>query len=431
MDTLPLPPRPNVEQYRKRAKDLVAVAKSGDASAIRTWAGDWLRALAKLTGTEITPFVQDSFDRAVDTIASRVLEKVADGTLSLAGAQFLIAQAHGYPNWSEFVAHIEGPQDAKGKLFDEAADAVVEGDIAKLRTLVRDHPELIQARSSRVHRVTLLHYVAANGVEDFRQKTPPNAVEIARLLLDRGAEVDAIAETYGGGKGQTTMNLLVSSTHPHEAGLQSKLAELLLDYGAAINGLDDDGSPIVTALGFWYGDTAETLAHRGARLDNPIVAAAVGRLELVKRMVIDKETLSREVRFHETLWYTFPRDPKTHIEWAAAEAAQFRRHDIVDYLLGIGVSPLAKDGDDMTLLHWAGATGNVPLIERLVKSGASLEAKNKWGGTVLDSTAHSVYHSPAPGVDYLTTMRALIAAGADARVLRAYPPGNRVIDTLR
>jgi hypothetical protein len=28
-DALPLPPRPNLEQYKKRAKDLVKICKSG------------------------------------------------------------------------------------------------------------------------------------------------------------------------------------------------------------------------------------------------------------------------------------------------------------------------------------------------------------------------------------------------------------------
>jgi hypothetical protein len=37
----------------------------------------------------------------------------------------------------------------------------------------------------------LLIYVGANGVEDERQRTPANVVEIAQMLLD--AEVDAEA----------------------------------------------------------------------------------------------------------------------------------------------------------------------------------------------------------------------------------------------
>jgi hypothetical protein len=67
-------------------------------------------------------------------------------------------------------------------------------------------------------------------------------------VLEAGAEVDALTETYGGGPYQTTMNLLVSSAHPAGAGLQSQLAETLLDFGAAINGLDGKGSPLMTAL---------------------------------------------------------------------------------------------------------------------------------------------------------------------------------------
>jgi hypothetical protein len=210
------------------------------------------------------------------------------------------------------------------------------------------------------------------------------------------------------------MNLLVSSTHPHEAGLQSKLAELLLDYGAAVNGLENDGSPIMTALGFWYGDTAETLARRGARLDNAVVAAAVGRLDVVQRMVIDPETLSSAVKIFDTVWYEVPRDPRAHIEMAFAKAVHFQRREVIEYFLEIGVSPRAKDKDDMTVLHWAGATGNLELIARLVRLGAPLDAENQWGGTVLSSTAHFAEHSPIPGVDYRATMDALIAAGGGA-----------------
>ena len=58
---------------------------------------------------------------------------------------------------------------------------------------LRRDPDLVRARSSRVccfdppvHRATLLHYVAANGVERHRQKTPSNAVEIARRCSSPG-----------------------------------------------------------------------------------------------------------------------------------------------------------------------------------------------------------------------------------------------------
>ena len=287
MDTLPLPPRPNLEQYKKRAKDLVTAARSTNQNAVREWAKDWLQALAELHGITLSPFIQASFDRAIDAIEARVREK-ADGSdakgarFTLANAQFLIASAHGFENWAEFANHLEritsgSRRDPKGQEFEAAVDAVVTGDTATLDSLIRQQPDLVRERSARKHRATLLHYVAANGVEDFRQKTPPNAVAVAKLLLEAGADVDAVANTYGGGKAQTTMNLLVSSTHPADAGLQAALVETLLDFGAAIDGLEDDSSPLMTALAFGYGEAAEVLARRGARIDNIIVAAAVGR----------------------------------------------------------------------------------------------------------------------------------------------------------
>jgi hypothetical protein len=51
--------------------------------------------------------------------------------------------------------------------------------LGALESLLRGNPELVRARSPRitdsdppVHRSTLLHYIAANGVEGYRQKIP-------------------------------------------------------------------------------------------------------------------------------------------------------------------------------------------------------------------------------------------------------------------
>ncbi|MBV8903796.1 MAG: ankyrin repeat domain-containing protein, partial [Acidobacteriia bacterium] len=67
-------------------------------------------------------------------------------------------------------------------MFDAAVEAVISGNQLGLEAMLRSHPELIRARSAQPPQATLLHYIAANGVEDSRQKTPPNAVAIAKLL---------------------------------------------------------------------------------------------------------------------------------------------------------------------------------------------------------------------------------------------------------
>jgi ankyrin repeat protein len=411
MDTLPLPPRPDLEQYRTRAKELVAAAGSDDSEAVRAWARAWLAAIARLEGFPRTPFVHDSLERAVEMVDRHV---AAAPRLALADAQFLIARAHGFASWGEFARHVERVR-AGGDPFEAAADAVVTGDLDTLESLLRAHGGLTAARSARVHRATLLHSIAANGVEDFRQRTPPNAVAVARALLEAGAAVDALADTYGGGPAQTTLNLLVSSAHPAEAGLQSELAELLLDFGAAIDGLEDDSSPLMTALAFGYGGAAETLARRGARIDNVVAAAALGREDIVRRFVVDGSTLAPEARVVRTEWLRIPPDGASHVRVALAWAAKYGRLPVVRLLLDRGADPAGADHDGMTPLHWAAAHGRLDVVEELLRRGAPLEVENVWDATVLSSTAFFATRVPLPGVDYPAVLERLLAAGADAR----------------
>jgi ankyrin repeat protein len=348
----------------------------------------------------------------------------------LADAQYLVAEAHGYESWRAFAQHVE-EAEGKRKPHDDlelAADAVVNGDLATLESLVRKNPELIRARSRRVHRATLLHYVAANGVEDFRQRTPKNAVAIARFLLEAGSEVDAVAETYDGGHWQTTMNLLVSNAHPAGAGLMPALVDVLVDYGAATNGVGDDESPMMTALDFGYGDAAETLAKRGARVDNVVTAAALGRLDLVRRFVLDKRALAPGVPLVAPRWRNLPDDPTQHIELALVWACKFARADVAEFMLDIGVDPASKDGYDMTPLHWSAPNGMIGVVRRLLSLGAPLEALNRWEGTVLGSTIHFAIHMPIKGVDYPAMLEMLIAAGANVNA--AYPSGDERTDAL-
>ena len=432
MDTLPLPPRPSLEQYRKRAKGLVDAAHSRDPDAVKRWASEWVHSLVKVLDVAPSPFVQSSIDRAVAHIEERVREQRAQNAdaFTLADAQHLIAEAHSFEHWAAFVRHLEMLSGGRERDddFETAADAVVNGDLDTLRSLVEREPELIHAHSSRIHHATLLHYVAANGVEDFRQKTPPNAVAIARFLLEAGAEVDALADTYGGDWWQTTMNLLVSSTHPADAGLQPALVDVLADFGAALNGLADDESPLLTALEFGYIDAAEALVRRGARVGNVITAAAMGRLDLVRRFVIDTDTLRPDVPLIAPHWQKVPNEAKVHIERALVWACKFARADVAEFFLGLGVDPMATDGVQMTPLHWAAGNGLIGLVKDLLARGASLEAMNTWEGTVLSSTAHFAIHFPVRGVDYPALLEMLIAAGADPRA--AYPSGSESIDEL-
>src|SRR5262247_588671 len=237
-DALPLPPHPNLEQYKKLAKDLQRACKSNAPGEIRDWAARWAETIARLQGLEITPEVRRQIDFESERMEhqwnkfKQKNERAARCTL--ASAQFFVARGHGFASWPKFARHIEGLARANSPVstFEAAVDAIVNGDLAGLEKLLSEHPELTRARSTREHRSTLLHYVSANGVEDFRQKTPKNIVEIANLLLDAGADVDAESDAYGG---CTTLGLVATSVHPEQAGVQIDLLRTLIDRGASLH----------------------------------------------------------------------------------------------------------------------------------------------------------------------------------------------------
>jgi ankyrin repeat protein len=252
-------------------------------------------------------------------------------------------------------------------LFERAADAVVDGDVTTLAALLAKQPALATARSERVtdrdppvHRATLLHYVAANGVEDVRQRSPQNAVEVARLLLDAGADANALADMYGGQC--STLSMLVSSTPPARAGVQVPLIDVLADFGASVESTGEGhwSSPLVTALVFGFRDAAEALVRRGARVDSLAAAAGLGRLETVVAMLPAASPDDRHRAF--------------------ALASQLGHVDIVRALLDAGEEPDRFHPPGMhahaTPLHHAALGGHDAVVRLLVERGARVDLED-------------------------------------------------------
>ena len=162
---------------------------------------------------------------------------------------------------------------------------------------------------------------------------------------------------------KTTLNLLVSSVHPAEAGLQPALVDTLLDFGAAIDGLEDDGSPLMTALAFGHVAAAEALARRGARIDNVIAAAALGRVDRVRSLLAGDGGVSPSLV--DLYWLGLSSDPSSHVGRAFVWACAYDRTAVVELLLAHGVDPAATDNHGMTGLDWATANGHVEVVELL------------------------------------------------------------------
>lgn len=356
----PLPFRAALPEYQRQAESLLDAWNARDPAAIQTV---WQKHPRFL-------------DEKIPWLPKRLPEaEVRSVALTLPDAQLAMARWYDFADWSRLAEHVAAvtQEGSPVSRFEAAVEAVIGGGTETLSSLLRAHPNLVEARSTRVthfdppvHRATLLHYVAANGVEGYRQKTPPNAVDVAKLLLGAGAEVDALADMYGGG--HTTMSMLVSSCHPANAGVQVALVNTLLDFGAAIEGrgAGEWTSPLMTALAFGYGDVAEALVRRGARVDNVAAAAGLGRVADVRRLLPGASSEQR----HR----------------AVALAAQHGHVEVLRLLLDAGEDPNRYNPKGnhahSTPLHQAALAGHDGVVRLLVERGARLDIKD----TIYQST---------------------------------------------
>lgn len=516
MDTRILPSRPNLEQYKKQAKELVKRRKAGDEETLRRirlhhprFAALADRALIEaafaLADAQFVIAREHGFDSwpkfarqigaaaseptpaALWSAAERAVIAGDEPTLARllrdqprffshgrapayvprgpfpdytgADARAIILREQQFEQWAAFEAFTDARRDPHSGVsrFEAAADAIVTGDEAALDALLTAHPALIRARSTRMHHATLLHYVGANGIEGFRQKTPANAVRITERLLAAGAEVDATADMYGGSR---TLGLVATSIHPMLAGLQDELIALLLEHGAMLDGRkrrarrdsgsDSDSGPVAESnaasetvaaaaaaqeaegeqgtrtgpqsesesesgsrsgivnacLANGRGAAAELLAARGAQLDLE-GAAGVGRLDLVASFFDEQGRLQAGATQAQMI---------AGFTWAC----EFGRAPIVDFLLARGVDVnmrVAHHGQ--TGLHWAAGGGHAETVACLLAHGATVDARDEtWDATPLAWALNSWHEArsstpPDRHADrYYDTVARLVSAGA-------------------
>jgi hypothetical protein len=384
-DAIAIPGAPALAPFEQHAADLIAAARRGAADAFRAWAPRW-------TG------------HPTESIERFARESMTRGEPTLADAQLVVARLHGFASWALLSMHMEGLADPRSLIahFETAADAIVGGDAATLQRLLREQPALVRARSTREHAATLLHYVAANGVENYRQKTPPNIVSIAAMLMDAGAEVDAEASIYDGRC--TTLGLAATSVHPEAAGVQPALMQALLDRGAAVDhpsGVGRDHAFVNGCLANGRPAAAAYLAARGARVDLA-GAAGLGRLDLVAPFF--------EGERGRTMAPT-PEQLHAAVGWACA----YGHIAVVEFLLDRGVAAgAAIEPGGRTSLHAAALGGHADIVRLLLDRRAAVDTiERTYQGTPLDWALHGwSTRTDGERATYYEVVALLVAAGA-------------------
>jgi ankyrin repeat protein len=397
-EALPLTPRPNLEHYRKLAKDLVKACRSGEATGIRAWASRWIDRLATLQRRPKTLQTADDTGAIAGRVEAFARKQFTGNKCSLTTAQFVIARTHGFASWPKFASHLKSLQDRTSTVaaFEAAALAVVSGDTGTLRRLLRAHPRLVHARSTREHGATLLHYVSANGVEGYRQLSPKNSGEIAEMLIGAGADVNATTDVYQGKC--TALGLVATSSPPSAAGVQREVIDVLLKHGARMDlrgSVGHDGLLVHGCLANGQPEAAEYLANRGAPLDLES-AAGLGRVDDVKGLMA--------------------RASRQEVIAAFSLACAYGRAPVIDYFVahsGIDVdTELKSHGDGHTGLHVAAFHGQLEAVRSLLKHGANIDAIDKTWNTPPLTWALTGWQRSGHRGRYHEIVAQLVAVGA-------------------
>ncbi|HEX7064532.1 MAG TPA: ankyrin repeat domain-containing protein [Bacillales bacterium] len=256
------------------------------------------------------------------------------------------------------------PQDHRlAGVYSAAFRAVKTGDSEALTNLLGENPDLANARSLQGR--TLLNHLC-DWPGHF-----PNEVEIGRVLINAGADINARA--IDPNKGETSLQWAVSSN-------DVAMVEFLIESGASVNGLDGDFRPLAQALFYGCREVAEALVTQGATV-NLEFAAGLGRNDQIPDFFDSDQRLLPHASSHTApINNPIPtQQPEDELlDQALIYAVINDRVKAADYLLDYGADINAMPSGFHFLgtpLHWAAGGGCLSMAEFLILRGANIHAE--------------------------------------------------------
>jgi ankyrin repeat protein len=302
-------------------------------------------------------------------------EVIRGAAFDLDAARLVYARQHGFRTWAEFARRVAAlPKGDPNEPFMAAFEALRQADLARLQSLIRAHPELLRARGTNGN--TLLN-LAVSLAGSICGPLPPQTDAIFGLLAGSGADVSLAND-----RGWTPLHQAAYANRP-------ELVARLLGAGAAVDreAHGEGGTPLAVALFWGHREAADLLAEHGIAPLNLRVAAGLGRADLIESLFERDGALMPETtrgrgfyRPHSGFPVWRPSDERQEIvDEALVWACKSARVEVLGLLLARGAR-IDADPYRGTPLLWAVSCGRPDIVGWLLDHGAEVNQRATFGG---------------------------------------------------
>jgi len=202
----------------------------------------------------------------------------------------------------------------------ELTSVIHGGDLDALRRLLTERPDLATVRMIGRHGVEGGWRTPLHAATDWPGYFPAAPAAVG-LLLEAGADPN---DDTGGGCPESPLHWAASTD-------DVDVAATLIDGGAALETPGGSiGTPLDNAIGYSCWHVARLLVARGAKVDKPWHAAALGLLERLEQLLTERPDAAGEVS--QAFWHACAGGQRRAAEYLLARGAD--RNWIPDYAEG-------------------------------------------------------------------------------------------------
>ena len=326
-------------------------------------------------------------------------------------ARLVYAREHGFESWHELASRVDALAHGRAEEpFIAAYKALEVGDLPRLQALLRAHPELARARGTNGNTLLNLESSMVGSAKRGRASSGATRIGLAGIeaLLAAGADPKDPND-----RGWTALHQAAYANVP-------ELADRLIAVGASVEAEAHGagGTPLVVALFWGHREVADLLARHGVVPRNLRAAAGVGDPTLVETFFSKDGALTAEAGAARGFYRPhsgFPdwqpsTDPQEIVDEALVWACKSDRVEVLDRLMHAGAR-LEANPYRGTPLIWAAACNRTRAAAWLLERGADVNQRGTFGGLSHGKGIMALHVAAQSG--HIAMVKWLVERGAD------------------